>query len=226
MRCWIYVDGFNLYNGAARRTSCKWLDLLALGCKLRPQDTIERIKFFTALVERRTDNPGQQQKQRTYWRALDTLGCVERIEGRFSRWPKHLPLEASVQTLETLEARGCNVAGVKPIMMRVMRSEEKGSDVNLAVHLLHDAHQTDPAKTFDLALVLSTDSDLAEAIRLVTQEVGKPVYVGKPNPNDRIDALKAAATGVFDLKTSHLKASVFPATLTDARGTFSKPPDW
>jgi hypothetical protein len=60
----------------------------------------------------------------------------------------------------------------------------------------------------------------------VTQEVGKPVYVGKPNPNDRTDALISAATGIFDLKTSHLKASVFPATLTDARGTFSKPPDW
>jgi hypothetical protein len=220
------VDGFNFYNGAARPTGCKWVNLLALSQQLRQHDTIERIKYFTALVERRTDNPNQRQRQRTYWRALATLGCLERIEGRFSRWPKHLPLHESVETLEALEKRGCNVVGVKPIMMKVLRSEEKASDVNLAAHLVHDAHQTDSARTFEVALVLSTDGDLAEAIRLVTEGVGKPVWVCKPNPRDQTSALSRVATGVFDLKRVVLRACLFPDTLTDERGPFSKPNGW
>lgn len=226
MRCWVYVDGFNFYNGAAKRTGIKWVDLLLLSQQLRRGDTIERVKYFTAVVEKRTDDPDQQRRQRTYWRALDTLGCVDRIEGRFSRWGKHLPLEESVAMLETLRQRGCDVSGVRPIMVRVVRSEEKGSDVNLATHLVHDAHQTDPSKTFECALVLSTDSDLAEAVRVVTQEVGKPVYVCRPNPANQTSALERVATAVFDLKTRALRASVFPDMLRDARGEFHKPQGW
>ncbi len=226
MRCWVYVDGFNLYNGAAKRTRCKWLNLLSLSQRLRPHDTIERVKYFTALVERRTDDPDQQKRQRVYWRALGTLNCVDRIEGRFSRWPKRLPLDASVKMLVALAKQGCNVVGIRPIMMEVLRSEEKGSDVNLATHLIHDAHQIHPGKTFEAAIVVSTDSDLAEAIRLVTQDVGKPVWVCKPNPKARTVHLERAATGVFDLKTAMLKSSLFPNILADARGSFSKPASW
>ncbi len=204
----------------------KWLNLLELSCWLRPSDIIERIKYFTALVEKRTDDPDQQKRQRLYWRALDTLGCVERIEGRFTRWVKFLPLAGSVATLKLLQKRGCNVVGIKPQMAEVVRSEEKGSDVNLATHLLHDAHQPDSAKTFEVALVLSTDSDLVEAIRLVTRDVGRSVYVCKPQPRNRTTKLDGVATGVFDLKTRDLQASLFPPTLTDARGTFQKPANW
>ena len=111
-------------------------------------------------------------------------------------------------------------------MMEVLRSEEKGTDVNLAAHLVHDAHQTDPKKTFEVALVLSTDSDLAGAIELVTREVGKPVYVCRPNPQSRTHKLDAAATGAFDLNTSVLASSLFPPILTDAGGPFHKPAAW
>lgn len=226
VRCWIYVDGFNFYHGAAKRTGLKWIDLLALSQRLRPHDRIERIKYFTALVERRTDATDQPQRQRIYWRALETLGCVERIEGRFTRWHKWMPVYTSVLSLETQEEQGVNVIGVRPQMVKVLRSEEKGSDVNLAAHLVHDAHQTDPARTFECALVLSTDSDLAEAIRLVTQEVRKPVWVCRPNPKSKTGELERVATAVFNLKTHDLQASLFADTLTDARGSFSKPTGW
>jgi len=64
MRCWVYVDGFNFYHGAAKRTGHKWVDLLKLSQQVRSGDSIERIKYFTALVERRTDDPDQQKRQR------------------------------------------------------------------------------------------------------------------------------------------------------------------
>ena len=58
----------------------------------------------------------------------------------------------------------------------VWKTEEKGSDVNLGVHLVRDALKGD----FDLAAVLTNDTDLVEPIRIVTREVGLPVTLLSP----------------------------------------------
>ena len=39
----IYVDGFNLYYGAVRRTPYRWLDIPAMCRKLLPRHEIARI---------------------------------------------------------------------------------------------------------------------------------------------------------------------------------------
>lgn len=226
MRCWVYIDGFNFYHGAARPNNCKWVDLHRLSQALRANDSIERIKYFTALVENRPDDPDQQRRQRLYWRALATISCLQRIEGQFTSYPRVMPLNESVECLRKLHRRGCNVTGVRPMMTKVLRCEEKGTDVNLAAHLVNDAHQQNPSRTFEVALVLSADSDLCEAIRIVTQEIGKPVFVYTPNSKSHVAKLTAVATNVFSLTKSKLRASTFPSTLTDARGSFSKPWGW
>lgn len=48
-------------------------------------------------------------------------------------------------------------------MVNIIKTEEKGSDVNLAVHPLNDGW----LDAYDCAVVVSNDSDLAEAMRLV-----------------------------------------------------------
>lgn len=230
MRCWVYVDGFNLYNGLLSRrdtdcSGCKWLDLLALARALRPLDTIECIKYFTAPVERRTTDPQQPIRQRVYWRALATIPCLSRIEGKFARRPRWLPLAESVDTLECLERNGHDVTNVQPFKRLVYRSEEKGSDVNLAAHLVHDANQGGP-HTFEAAIVMSCDSDLREAVRLVTKIIGKDVYVYKPDPHSGTSELQRFASQVRAIPPAALAASQFPPTLTDARGPFNKPATW
>jgi hypothetical protein len=50
-------------------------------------------------------------------------------------------------------------------IVRVIKTEEKGSDVNLAVNLVHDAWQ----HTYDCYAVVTNDSDLAEAFRIVSK---------------------------------------------------------
>lgn len=37
---YLYVDGFNLYYGALKRTPYRWLDLAALGRAMLPHDNI------------------------------------------------------------------------------------------------------------------------------------------------------------------------------------------
>jgi hypothetical protein len=104
---------------------------------------------------------------------------------------------------------------------RVIKTEEKGSDVNLATHLLHDAHMG----RFDVAVVISNDSDLLEPIRIVREQLRKRVGILNPHKNPsrallpHIDFIKPIRAGV-------LKAAQFPVTLTDAHGTFTKPQAW
>ena len=57
--------------------------------------------------------------------------------------------------------------------------EEKGSDVNLASHLLVDGFRD----RYDLAVVISNDSDLTEPVRFVREDLNKPVGVLNPHPN-------------------------------------------
>lgn len=222
MNYWVYIDGFNLYNGALRHTAFKWLDLHAFAEKLCPGHSVGKVKFFTAQVDPRFDDPQQPVRQRLYWRALRTLPTVDIIEGHFKTRTIRLPEEASVAFIEGELRAGRSIAGLSPTFVQVRRSEEKGTDVNIATHLVHDAHRG----LFDAAILVSNDSDLAESVRIVTQDIGKSVHVVRPSTARPNAKLQVVATTFGNIKTTHLSTSQLPASLTDARGSFSKPPSW
>jgi uncharacterized LabA/DUF88 family protein len=97
--------------------------------------------------------------------------------------------------------------------------EEKGSDVNLAVHLLNDAW----SNAFQAAVVVSNDTDLITPIEMVTQQRGKPVTVVCPDrARTASPKLAAVASSVRHLRPAMLAASQFPAVM----GTIRKPATW
>ena len=52
LRTSVYVDGFNFYYGAVRRTPYKWLNPeLLFQHLLGPQNQLTRIKYFTARIQ-------------------------------------------------------------------------------------------------------------------------------------------------------------------------------
>lgn len=71
----------------------------------------------------------------------------------------------------------------------VLRTEEKGSDVNLATLLVADAFRG----SFEAAAVLSTDSDLALPIQLISAELGLPVGVLLPSGRYSVELDEAAS---------------------------------
>lgn len=157
-----------------------------------------------------------------YWRALRTLAPVEIIEGHFLTAPKKMPELASVERIAALAARGVDVRGMRPNMIRVLRSEEKGTDVNLSTHLVHDAHRG----CFEAAAVISNDSDLKEAFHIVRREVGKIVGVFTPHRKRHSVQLKKTASFFRGIPVEVLKTSLFPDELTDEAGAFRKPVGW
>ena len=104
----------------------------------------------------------------------------------------------------------------------MIKVEEKGSDVNLASHLLLDAFQGN----FDVAAVLSNDSDLVEPIRIVTSVLGKPVGLLSPVPNPTPD-LSRVASFVRRISLSDLANSQFLNPLVRSDGSMlTRPATW
>jgi len=205
MKINIYIDGFNLYYGSIKGTSYKWLNLLTMSQLLFPKDQINKIKYFTARVSARPHDLDQPIRQQTYFRALQTIPNIEIIEGRFLTKPTMMPL-----------------ANTNPQQYaQVIKTEEKGSDVNLAVHLLHDAYRGD----FEMAVMVTNDSDLLEPMRIVQQELHLPVGLVNPQKHPSFH-LKTQATFIKSLRSGVLRTSQFPPTLTDSKGTFHKPANW
>src|ERR1035438_4172930 len=73
MRTIVYVDGFNLYYRALRKTRHKWLNLHALCEAALPKScNIVAINYYTARVSG-SRNPASPRDQNTYLKALTTL---------------------------------------------------------------------------------------------------------------------------------------------------------
>ena len=205
----LYVDGFNLYYRALKGSQFKWLDLRKLAEVLFPQDSILRVSYFTARINPRPNDLGQPQRQQAYLRALDTLQGLDVYYGDFRPRVKTRPLVNPVPGL--------------PRYVTVRDSEEKGSDVNLAMRLLVDGFN----RAFEQAVVITNDSDLAGPIKYVRDDLGLQVTVVNPDSaNYTQQSLSNAATRVKRLRKSHLRRSQLPPTLEDAQGTITNPPEW
>ncbi len=208
MKTRVYIDGFNLYFGSLRRTRNKWLNPInAVRNHLDSKNVIIGTKYFTAKINMRAHDPEQPLRQATYLRALATLADFEVFYGHFLTKNVFMPLAMT-------EAE-------KPSHVMVIKTEEKGSDVNLASQLLNDAH----LRRMECAVVVSGDSDLLMPVKLVREQLGIPVGVLNPQKNPCV-VLKRHATFYKHLKSGRLSRSQFPEELTDAQGTFHKPISW
>lgn len=79
----LYVDGFNLYYGALKRTPYKWLDLARLSQIMLPQDVVQHIYYYTARVSARPHNLSAPIDQQIYLRALRTIPNLSITYGHF-----------------------------------------------------------------------------------------------------------------------------------------------
>ena len=205
----VYIDGFNLYYGALKGRPGKWLDLQALCRALLPRDEITRIRYFTARAAARPHDLQVPVRQDAYLRALATLPLVTIHEGRF--------LTTTVRMALAQPRPGW------PATVEVIKTEEKGSDVNLASYLLLDGFR----QAYDTAVVISNDSDLAEPIRMVSTELGR--HVGIYSPRERLSVTLREAGQAFHrrINPSAVTHSQLPDPVIDAAGRrIAKPASW
>ena len=126
MRTRVYLDGYNFFYACLKGSPHKWLDVHRLAVEQLPRNHIDKVRYFTARVSARPHDPAQPQRQETYLRALATVPDIEVHFGHFLTHEVTMP-----------DAAEWRAGRFKPV--RVIKTEEKGSDVNLASHLLMDA---------------------------------------------------------------------------------------
>lgn len=172
-----------------------------------------KVKYFTALI----DGPSQQ-KQKIYLEALSSLPSIEVIMGNFKR--------------KTVECGNTNCPGNLRTNRRFQTYEEKRTDVNLALHMLDDAHQGRCMRF----ILISGDSDLVPAIELVSAKLPTAkidVYI--PVPQDKAGAreraykkeLRSVSTSVRALPSQLFQHSLLPnPVIVDPGKSAARPLGW
>jgi uncharacterized LabA/DUF88 family protein len=150
----VYIDGFNLYHSIddLKLPHLKWLDIRALAeSLLRRDEALKAVKYFSAYA---TWMPDRYERHRAYTDALISRGVIVHM-AQFKEKP-----------------RRCRSCGA-----RWIGHEEKETDVQIAVHMVADALKGD----VDRVIVISADTDLAPAIRMIASSAPKcEVFVAAP----------------------------------------------
>jgi len=205
VKLYIYIDGLNLYYGCLKDSPYRWLNISQLCSFLFPNDEIVKIKYFTAPIKavENDDDQDRPNRQQIYLRAIRTISNAEIIEGNFL---------SHIVEMRRSDGRG---------LVSVIKNEEKGTDVNIASHLLFDAH----AGLFEKAVVISNDSDLVTPVRMVKEGLKLPITIVSPFNHNNIQ-LKNVATNVKQIRSGVLNISQFPPDMKDSVGRFSIPDKW
>ena len=174
-----------------------------------PNNDIIKIKYYTARVKDRDHNPGQASRQELYLRALRTLSNTEIVYGRFSsHW---------VSMYSKKSKPG------KPRYEDVYKTEEKGSDVNIATDLMGDGC----LKLYDVGVLISNDSDLERTIARARDQYGLTIGILNPSLGRHAShALAKNASFVRSLRKWHLEHAQFPNIIQDGDKRISKPHAW
>ena len=244
MKVGVYIDGYNLYYGGrgicGRSTpGWRWLDIKALAEDLVsahsrwPNPTIELVTYCTARISG-ASNPEGQREQDVYLRALVRSGSTTHVAfGNYVTRVATAPLAVAGRNGKPVIAHPQWPIMVQDgseedvpdarFMASIARREEKGSDVNVASHLLIDSL----SRAIDAALVISNDSDLAFPISYVRELVP----VGLINPTKGYLAGKLAgqpAAGAgghwwYQMQPEDWYRNQLPQTIGRR---ITKPPKW
>jgi len=208
-----YVDGFNLYFGLKEEKWRRlyWLDIaLLVKNLLKPDQILSFTNYFTSRVRgaapgdsagAAADREASRRRQTIFLEALATFPNLKIVEGHFLYKP--------------LKCRNCKQVNY--------RFEEKMTDVNIATQLLVDAY----ADKFDVAFIISADSDLISPVKAVRQHFPSKriVIVFPPKRDSR--ALANVSNACLRIGRRTLLKSLLPlvVSLPDGR-TVQCPPEW
>jgi len=187
-----YVDGFNLYFGLKSKGWRRyyWLNIQMLAQNLlKPNQRLLLTKYFTARI---AGPPDKEKRQSTYIEALETLSEFQIFYGKYQ-----------------LNPRQCSNCGFQDEV-----PNEKMTDVNIAVEILKDAYQDE----FDVALLISADSDLVPPVKTVRELFpNKRVVVASP-PGRYSIGLANSASKSFVISRRNVAKSLLPEEIEKADG--------
>jgi len=196
-----YIDGFNLYFGLREKGWKRfyWINLVTLAKSLlKPGQKLKKVKYFTSRI---TLPPDKAQRQNEFIEALETLNDLSIYYGKYQA--------------NNITCKRCGCI--------MMKSNEKMTDVNIAVEMLTDAFMD----SFDVAILISADSDLVAPIKSIKHLFpGKQVIIAFP-PSRFSFELKNIANATFPIGRKKFKENIFPDQITKPDGhILCRPKQW
>jgi uncharacterized LabA/DUF88 family protein len=171
--------------------------MLALDAALGvEQKALKAVKYFTSRV---SSPPDKHKRQATYLDALGTLPNLAIVYGKYQRNPHR-----------------CSKCRATEFI-----SSEKMTDVNIAVEMLGDAYED----LFDMALLISADSDLTAPIAKVHALFpNKRVVIAFP-PNRSSKELMKLTHNHFHIGRAIFERSQLPDAITKSDGYVLRRPE-
>jgi uncharacterized LabA/DUF88 family protein len=201
-RAGFYFDGLNVYHAIADlcENHLKWLSYKILAERL--VDRTERVEFVKVFSTYAEHLPASASRHRVYTAALNAEG-VECIMGQFKR--------------KTIRCGICR--------KQYVGHEEKESDVAIGVHLLNDCY----LDRLDVAYIVTTDSDLAPAVRTVRSAHPRIELVTVSTPG-RSHCFEVAAFGQrkATVRAKLIRTCLLPRFVKDSMGNVvaTRPPEY
>lgn len=198
LRAGFYIDGFNVYGAICElgdehlkwmsyRSLCEWMASSPWTIKSRFQDrlvedpmSVEFIKLYTAVPDH---HEPRANRHREFLAACKAEGVIVH-EGSFKS--------------RQISCRSCGDAWAK--------REEKESDVHLSVDIVADALRG----SVDVAYVLTCDSDIAPAFRLVRETTPVKLISVAFEPRRHSYELRSEAHGLMYIRSNNIKRSLLP----------------
>ena len=171
-RVMVLIDGFNYYHKLKeyqqKFNKCvKWLDYRSLAESWLNDDDDKnniQIYYFSALAKWR--GAASVKRHKTYISALEKRGIVP-VYGEFK--------EKKIHRCKSNEK--CSACTCPPENKKLIRHEEKNSDVNLAITLIEKTLKDE----YDKCFILSADNDFASAIsKALTLNPNKKIIIQPP----------------------------------------------
>lgn len=163
----VYIDGLNLYRQRITGNNhLKWLDVYALSELLYPEFEIHQVNYFSAKIRTISNDFEPAYRQLMYLARLQeehpkiqiTLGKI-RMDTKY--YPAH-PISLTTDGQLT--------------KVKVVKLEEKGTDVSIAANLVADAAE----HKADHLILISNDSDFEPLIKLANSRFESQVRQVNP----------------------------------------------
>jgi hypothetical protein len=189
-RAAFYIDGFNFYHAVndLGQNHLKWIDLWQLGENLIPKRTERLVKVvFCTAYNKNPAKFGSLTRHQKYVKALKHLG-VTCVLGHYIKEPR--------------DCRGCGRSWED--------DSEKQSDINVALHMFHDAH----VGAVEHAYLLTADSDQTATVKFMKEQCPacRITSVAPPDRNFSTNILPHT-DGKIALTAANLERVVLPRAI-------------
>ncbi len=183
-----FIDGFSLYHAVdnLNEPKLKWLNLWELAQSLtHKEEKLTKVYYFSAYA---TWKPDRYARHRKYVRALKKFG-VTPVFGHFKS-----------------KTKKCKNCGRKWI-----EHEEKETDVQIALQLLQESFEDQ----YERAIIISSDSDLLPAIKMVLNKFEtKSILVAPPPGRFEVSRGLRQETSSYRITKSRIRGCLLPEVVT------------